>query len=124
MNVCSTRATCAGQGSNTGRRIITSNQFERISTGETALDQTGLSGIYDFDARWTPNAERLAAHRWYYLGENPPDSPDTTTTIGASLEEALEHELGLDSAMFAVASCGANSMFRRTARHISRDRSR
>ena len=66
-----------------------------LSTGETVLDQTGLTGIYDFDAQWRPNAESLTAHRWHYLGENPPVSSRTSMTSGSSLEEALEHDLGL-----------------------------
>ena len=80
----------AGQGAPMARltRIIA------LCTGRSVLDKTGLTGTYDFDARWRADEGNLSSHQWHYVGANPPP-PSATNTVSPSFEDALEAQLGL-----------------------------
>jgi uncharacterized protein (TIGR03435 family) len=72
-------------GAANGFRLTTlSGQLSSI-LGRAVLDKTGLSGIFNFQLRWTPDAEPDA-------GGTPPASTDTAAP---SIFTALEEQLGL-----------------------------
>lgn len=66
-----------------------------LSTGKPVLDKTGLTGTYDFDARWRTNEGNLSSHQWHYVGTNPPSPAAMNAISSSSFEDALEAQLGL-----------------------------
>lgn len=65
-----------------------------LSTGQTVLDSTGLSGTYDFEAHWRSSNSGLSLHQWTQDGAAPPATA-WQGEVFPSLEEALRTELGL-----------------------------
>ena len=65
-----------------------------LSTGQTVLDSTGLSGTYDLQAHWRSSNTGLSLHQWTYDGAAPPTAAWRGEVL-PSLEEALRTELGL-----------------------------
>jgi len=65
-----------------------------FNLGSTVVDQTGLTGKYDFDLKWTPEVSSgitAGPSESGQPGGNPPSSDNT----GPSLFTALEEQLGL-----------------------------
>jgi bla regulator protein blaR1 len=65
-----------------------------LSTGQTTLDSTGLTGTYDFDASWTADRTKLSSHRWEYDGAARP-AGDGQGLVLPSFGDALRERLGL-----------------------------
>jgi uncharacterized protein (TIGR03435 family) len=63
---------------------VLSNQFDR-----PVVDETGLTGLYKFDLKWTPDPPLNAPNSSSVSGSSQPD------TDGPSLFTALEEQLGL-----------------------------
>ena len=59
--------------------------------GRPVIDKTGLTGLFDFDLKWTPGAEQVPGA----LGPNDLPPPAPADASSPSIFTALQEQLGL-----------------------------
>jgi uncharacterized protein (TIGR03435 family) len=67
-------------------KLLSEQQQDRL-----IVDQTGLTGIYDFTLKWTPEGQEPAMFR----GGGPPEPKTTDESSEPSLFTAMQEQLGL-----------------------------
>ncbi len=87
-----------GRGELTAQSAPMSQLAESLSVqiGRTVVDRTGLTGVYDFTLKWTPDENQPQMFPGPREGSGPP--PDRTTTAdnsGPSIFTAIQEQLGL-----------------------------
>jgi uncharacterized protein (TIGR03435 family) len=71
--------------------VALANQLAQV-LGRSVIDKTGLTGNYDFELKWTPDASAPGMMR-VAGGDGPPPSSDAVA--GTSIFTALQDQLGL-----------------------------
>jgi uncharacterized protein (TIGR03435 family) len=84
-------------GELTGQGVPIENLVRSLSVvlGSTIVDQTGLTGKYDFDLKWTPEVGSGMPAGPSDGGPAGAGNPPVADTSGPSLFTALEEQLGL-----------------------------
>jgi uncharacterized protein (TIGR03435 family) len=84
-------------GEFTGQAIPVENLVRSLSVvlGSTVTDQTGLTGKYDFDLKWTPEVGSGMPAGPSDGGSAGAGNPPAADNSGPSLFTALEEQLGL-----------------------------
>ncbi len=67
-------------------KLLSEQQHDRL-----IVDQTGLSGLYDFTLKWTPEGQEPAMFR----GGGPPEPRTTDESSAPALFTAIQEQLGL-----------------------------
>jgi uncharacterized protein (TIGR03435 family) len=78
-----------------GALVTRLTRLMSLATGDTVIDRTGFTGLYDFEARWQPASDKFTSHHWQYAVGTPPSLDKSPTPISASFEAALQEQLGL-----------------------------
>jgi len=78
-----------------GALVTRLTKLMSLATGDTVIDRTGFTGLYDFEARWQPASDKLTTHHWQYAVGTPPSLEKSPTAVSASFEAALQEQLGL-----------------------------
>lgn len=92
-----------GQGMRMGRGDLTANSVrlsflaEALSNqlGRTVVDKTGLTGLYDFTLKWTPDEGQGQMFKGPGDGREGADAPPPPDASGPSLFTAIQEQLGL-----------------------------
>jgi uncharacterized protein (TIGR03435 family) len=69
-----------------------------LSLGQTVVDQSGLHGLYDCEARWQSSTTPLHPHEWVYQGgglSSDPRFESGAAPSSSTLDAALQDQLGL-----------------------------
>jgi uncharacterized protein (TIGR03435 family) len=57
--------------------------------GRVVLDKTGLTGLYDFELKWTPDESQGQMFKGPDIGDSPPPADASGPTIFTAIQEQL-----------------------------------